>query len=183
MERRTFMAVAAAGLGSVTGCVSRSRSGGSPTDQPCTIETPSDSEIPVSTNTESFAETYPPDKPVMELVIGDEQAQSTEIPDTRIENETDTSRSITVTVLKGADSPTEVLRADCEVAPGKYIAIAPTITDTYTVQVEPDSIESRSSLTIEPWMFEDGQKVTCHVNIQTDTIEVQCGGGGGGSAG
>lgn len=178
MLRRKFLTVTVVVFGTVTGCMSRGRSSGGSTDHPCTTKTPSDSEISVSTNTESFVETYPPEKPITEIVIGDEQDQSTEIPDTRIENETDALREITATVLKGAESPTEVLRANCEVASGEYVSIAPTNVDTYTIQVKADSIEGQSSLTIEPWMFEDGQAVTCHINIRTDTIETQCGGGG-----
>lgn len=183
MHRRRFLAIAAATVATSAGCVSRGRSGGSSNDRPCTMETPSNSQVPVSTNTESFVETYPPDKPVMEFVIGDEQSQATEIPDTRIENETEENRTFTATVRKGADSPTEVLRTECELAPGEYVSLAPITADTYTIQVEADSIDRQSSLTIEPWMFEEGRSVTCHVNIQTDTIEATCGGGGGGGGG
>ena len=94
MQRRTVLAITASGLGILAGCVSGGRSGADAPDQLCTIETPSNSNPPVSTNTESFLETYLSDKPRTEIVIGDEQAQCVDIPDMRIENETSASHSV-----------------------------------------------------------------------------------------
>jgi len=176
-----MLAITASGLGIIAGCVSGGRSGADAPDQPCTIETPSNSDLPVSTNTESFLETYPSEKPRVEIVIGDEQAQSVEIPDTRIENETSASHSITATVSKGTESPTEVMRANCEIASGAYVSIAPTEATTYHVRVQSDAIEGHATQTIEEWMFEQDRSVTCHINIRSDAIESACGGGGGGA--
>ena len=186
MRRRTFVAATAGSFGGVAGCVSNPQSSGfangnneNPKNGPCTVETPSDSEVPVTTNTESFAAIYPPEEPAIEIVVGDDQTAREQIPEARIENETSDRIRATATLLKGENSSGEVMRSECNLEAREYIAIAPREPDVYELQVKSETGDNKVSLDIDPAMFEE-ESFTYHVNLHENDLETLCGGGAGG---